>query len=325
MERKEFLKRGLFGTALAFIGSTISNSVKALEGLGNSQYRGVEGVLSPTNTHMVGNGFKVMNYFPNGKGFEERMSPFFLLDFNAEVDFPPSDLSQGVGVHPHRGIETITFAYKGAVEHHDSKGNHGIIHPGDVQWMTAGGGVLHKEYHEQTFNRTGGAFEMLQLWINLPKAHKMTPAKYQSIAHKVKPKKVLPNNMGTVHVVAGEFEGVKGIANTYSPIHMLDMHLNGGAELRFNLPSNYNTGILVVDGAVNVNGSAAPENHYVQLKNEGGEIHITVQRKCILMVLSGEPLNEPYVSYGPFVMNTQEEIHEAINDYKQGKFGFLAD
>lgn len=325
MERKEFLQRGLLGTALAFIGSTFRNTAKAAERLDNAGRRGVEGVLSPTNTHMVGNGFKVMNYFPNGKGFEERMSPFFLLDFNAEVNFPPSELSHGVGVHPHRGIETITFAYKGAVEHHDSKGNHGVINPGDVQWMTAGDGVLHKEYHEQTFNRSGGAFEMLQLWINLPKAHKRTPAKYQSILHTDKPRKELPGGMGTVHVVAGEFQGVKGIASTFSPVHMLDMHLNAGAELSFELPAHYNSGILVVDGAVTVNGSAAPENHYVQLKNEAGAIQLSVQRKCILMVLSGEPLNEPYVSYGPFVMNTEDEIREAITDYQQGKFGYLAD
>jgi len=332
MERKEFLHRGLLGTALAFIGGALNGTAKAMESLATGGQpaspaggRGVEGVFSPTNTHMVGNGFKVMNYFPNGKGFEERMSPFFLLDFNAEVDFPPSELSQGVGVHPHRGIETITFAYKGSVEHHDSKGNHGIIHPGDVQWMTAGGGVLHKEYHEQTFNRTGGAFEMLQLWINLPKKHKMVPAKYQSIVHAKKPKVELPDHQGTIHVVAGEYEGVKGIANAYSPIHMYDMHLNKGADFSFELPGQYNTGVLVVDGAVHVNGVAGPENHYVQLKNEGGTIRIQAERKCILLVLSGEPLNEPYVNYGPFVMNTDEEIREAIEDYKAGKFGFLAD
>jgi redox-sensitive bicupin YhaK (pirin superfamily) len=332
MERKEFLKRGILGTALAFIGGALSSSAKAVENLATAGQpaspaggRGVEGVLSPTNSHMVGNGFKVMNYFPNGKGFEERMSPFFLLDFNAEVNFPPSDISQGVGVHPHRGIETITFAYKGSVEHHDSKGNHGVINPGDVQWMTAGGGVLHKEYHEQTFNQTGGAFEMLQLWINLPAKHKRVPAKYQSILHSKKPKVVLPNDSGTVHVVAGEYDGVKGIASAYSPIHMYDMHLKAGADVNFELPANYNTGILVVDGAITVNGVACPENHYVQLKNEGGTIRIQAARKCILLVLSGEPLNEPYVNYGPFVMNTEEEIHEAIEDYKAGKFGFLAD
>lgn len=325
MERKEFLQRGILGTALAFIGGALSSSAKAVENLASAGTRGVEGVLPPANTHMVGNGFKVMNFFPNGRGFEERMSPFFLLDFNAEVNFPPSDLDRGVGVHPHRGIETITFAYKGSVEHHDSKGNHGIIHPGDIQWMTAGGGVLHKEYHEQTFNRSGGAFEMLQLWINLPKKHKRVPAKYQSIAHAKKPKVPLPKGQGTVHVVAGEYNGVKGVASAYSPIHMYDMHLNAGADFSFELPGHFNSGILVVDGAVKVNGTAAPENHYVQLKNEAGSIRIQVERKALLLVLSGEPLNEPYVSYGPFVMNTEDEIRECIEDYKAGKFGFLAD
>ncbi len=298
---------------------------KSVESLVNTGLRGIEGVLPPTNTHMVGNGFKVMNFFPNGRGFEERMSPFFLLDFNAEVNFPPSEISRGVGVHPHRGIETITFAYKGSVEHHDSKGNHGVINPGDVQWMTAGGGVLHKEYHEQTYNRTGGAFEMLQLWINLPKKYKMTPAKYQSILHARKPKVKLPGNNGKVYVVAGDFHGTKGIASTFSPIHIYDIHLNDGGECKFVLPANFNSGILVVDGAININNKDVQENHYVQLKNESGDIQIKAKKKTILIVLSGEPLNEPYVSYGPFVMNTEEEIKQAIEDYNNGKFGFLKD
>jgi redox-sensitive bicupin YhaK (pirin superfamily) len=268
-----------------------------------------------------GAGVKLRRAF--GFGDTDETDPFLLFDdFRNER---PDDYLAGFPWHPHRGIETITFAYKGSVEHHDSKGNHGVINPGDVQWMTAGGGVLHKEYHEQTFNRTGGAFEMLQLWINLPAKHKRVPAKYQSILHSKKPKVVLPNDAGTVHVVAGEYEGVKGIANAYSPIHMYDMHLKAGADVGFELPANYNTGILVVDGAITVNGVAGPENHYVQLKNEGGTIRIQAARKCILLVLSGEPLNEPYVNYGPFVMNTEEEIHEAIEDYKAGKFGFLAD
>ncbi len=325
MERKEFIKKGIFASVLAYISSALGNTVKAAGKIANSQYRGVEGVLSPTNTHMVGNGFKVMNFFPNGKGFEERMSPFFLLDFNAEVSYPPSEISRGVGVHPHRGIETITFAYKGGVEHHDSKGNHGIIGPGDIQWMTAGGGVLHKEYQEQTYLKTGGAFEMLQLWINLPREHKMTPAKYQSIVHTSKPKIDLPGGTGTVYVVAGEYEGKKGIASTFSPVHMYDIHLEHNADFSFTLPGTFNSGILVIDGAVAVNGHDVAENHYVQLKNESGEIHIKAKSKSILLVLSGQPLNEPYVSYGPFVMNTQEEIKQAIDDYNAGKFGFLKD
>jgi hypothetical protein len=325
MERKDFIRKGFFAGALAWANAALGTPIKAAASMSKSNYRGVEAVLAPANTHMVGNGFKVMNYFPNGGGFEERMSPFFLLDFNAEVNYPPSELSRGVGVHPHRGIETITFAYKGAVEHHDSKGNHGIIKAGDIQWMTAGGGVLHKEYHEQTYTRAGGAFEMLQLWINLPKKHKMTPAKYQSITHSEKPAVHLPNGMGTVYVVAGEYHDTKGIASTFSPVHMYDMHLNAHADFSFKLPGNFNTGILIVDGAITVNDHSAPENNYVQLKNEDGEIHITTSEKCTLLVLSGEPLNEPYVNYGPFVMNTEQEIHEAIADYNAGKFGFLAD
>ena len=331
MDRKKFIKTSLLSSLLAFTGISVAAITRKNEDEIEDKkserdgLRGVEMVCSPTNTHMVGNGFKVMNFYPNGKGFEERMSPFFLLDFNAEVNFPASDIAHGVGVHPHRGIETITFAYKGAVAHHDSAGNSGVINPGDVQWMTAGGGVLHKEYHEQTFNQKGGAFEMLQLWINLPKAHKMTPAKYQGITHAEKPKVELPDGQGTVFVVAGEYNGVSGIATTFSPVHLYDMHLKKDAKVSFELPENFNSGLLVVDGDIEVNGKKVPENHYVQLANEKGAIEIKVNRNALVMVLSGEPLNEPYVSYGPFVMNTEQEIREAIEDYKAGKFGFLAD
>ena len=324
MKRKDFIKAGTFAGLSAMFSNTFGNVFREKTGsFSDSKYRGVEGVWSPTNTHMVGNGFKVMNFFPNGKGFEERMSPFFLLDFNAEVNFPPSEISRGVGVHPHRGIETITFAYKGGVEHHDSKGNHGIINPGDVQWMTAGGGVLHKEYHEQTYSKSGGAFEMLQLWINLPKKHKMTEAKYQSIEHATKPEVKLPDNKGSVYVIAGDYKGTKGVATTFSPINIYDIHLNEKGDCNFTVPEDFNTGILVIDGAVTINGKEVAENHYAQLKNEAGEIQITASKKTILLVLSGQPLNEPYVSYGPFVMNTEAEIKQAIEDYNNGKFGFL--
>lgn len=325
MNRKDFLKKGVLSTLFLGISSGVSNMLKAASGAGG-RYRGVEGVLSPANTHMVGDGFRVMNFYPNGRGFEERMSPFFLLDFNAETNFPPSEISRGVGVHPHRGIETITFAYKGSVAHHDSAGNSGVINPGDVQWMTAGGGVLHKEYHEKSFDRTGGAFEMVQLWINLPKKHKFAAAKYQSIRHQKKPKVDLPGGMGTVHVVAGEYQGIEGIARAFSPVNIYDIHLNAGADFSFSLPGGFNSGILLIDGEMTVNEQHhVPENHYVQFKNEAGEIRIRASKKSILLVLSGEPLNEPYVGYGPFVMNTEEEIRQAIEDYNAGKFGFLAD
>lgn len=326
MNRKEFIKKGTLSAFFLGVSSSLTNLLAKTASPPPDQYRGVEGVYPPTNTHMVGDGFKVMNFFPNGRGFEQRMSPFFLLDFNAEVNFPPSEISRGVGVHPHRGIETITFAYKGSVAHHDSAGNSGVINPGDVQWMTAGGGVLHKEYHEKNFDKQGGAFEMVQLWINLPKKHKMVPAKYQSILHKDKPKVDLPANAGSVHVVAGQYKGLKGIASAYSPVHIYDFHLNPNGVVDFVMPGNYNTGILVVDGSITVNKFInVPENNWVQLKNEPGEIHIKANSKTILLVLSGEDLNEPFVNYGPFVMNTEDEIHQAIADYNAGKFGFLAD
>jgi redox-sensitive bicupin YhaK (pirin superfamily) len=323
MERRNFIKKSVFGGLML---SAFASIGKVFGSIAQGKFRGVEGVLSPSNTHMVGNGFKVMNYFPNGKGIEERMSPFYLLDFNAEVTYPPSEISRGVGVHPHRGIETITIAYKGSVQHHDSAGNTGIINPGDVQWMTAGGGVLHKEYHEREFGKRGGTFEMIQLWINLPQKYKMTPAKYQSILHEHKGKVDLANNAGTLHIVAGEYAGVKGPAKTFSPVHIYDIHINNGGEMEFSLPSGFNSGLLVIDGDILVNEqSKVAENHYLQFKNEGGEIKIKANRKSIILVLSGEPLNEPYVGYGPFVMNTEEEIHQAVKDYNEGKFGFLAD
>lgn len=325
MKRRNFIKNTALGGFMLTGFSSFGKLFNTTKEQANS-YRGVEGVLSPSNTHMVGNGFKVMNFFPNGKGIEERMSPFFLLDFNAEVNFPPSEISRGVGVHPHRGIETITIAYKGSVEHHDSAGNTGIINPGDVQWMTAGGGVLHKEYHERDFDKRGGAFEMIQLWINLPKKYKMTPAKYQSILHAQKGKVELENNAGALHVIAGEYNGVKGPASTFSPVHIYDIHLEAEGVVSFTMPENFNTGVLIIDGSAEINEfHKVPENHYVQFKNEGGAIRIKATKKAIVLVLSGEPLNEPFVGYGPFVMNTEEEIHQAIKDYNDGKFGFLKD
>jgi redox-sensitive bicupin YhaK (pirin superfamily) len=187
------------------------------------------------------------------------MPPFFLLDYNAEVNFPPSDISQGVGVHPHRGIETVTFAYKGSIEHHDSMGNHGIIGPGDIQWMTIGGGLLQKEYHEQTFNRSGGAFEMIQSWINLPKKHKMTPDKTPSIVHADKPRIELKDHGGFVYVIAGEMNGHKGIASTFSLIKMYDIHLNVNEQVEFEVPAHYNSSMLLVEGEIQVNGQTVGE------------------------------------------------------------------
>lgn len=247
-----------------------------------------------------------------------------MLDFNAEYDFDPSETLLGVGVHPHKGFETVTIAYKGSVAHHDSAGNSGVIHPGDVQWMTAGAGILHKEYHEQEFNRTGGPFEMVQLWVNLPKKDKLTPARYQPIL-KEKIKRIdLPGEQGLVNVIAGNFNGAVGTADTFSPVNLFDIKLRTGGRVGFSLNQDYNTAILLINGSAQVNGEVAIEHSLILFKNEGEEISITALTDCVLLVLSGEDLNEPIASYGPFVMNTQEEIRESIQEFRSGKFGILA-
>ncbi len=291
-----------------------------------NKFRTIEEVLQPTPAHMVGDGFRVVNFTPGGKSISRRMSPFFLLDYNVEVEFPGTDKPRGVGVHPHRGFETVTIAYKGSVAHHDSAGNSGVIYPGDVQWMTAGSGVLHKEYHEKEFAKKGGAFHMIQLWVNLPRQYKMTAPAYQAILHTDKGKVDLPDNAGSVFVIAGEYAGIKGPAKTFSPVQMFDIRLNAGGKTVFNLPGTYNTGILVVEGEVKINGDrSVPVNNYVQFANEEGEIAIVAGKEAKILLLSGEPINEPVAAYGPFVMNTVEDIQQAIDDFNRGKFGHLED
>lgn len=276
----------------------------------------------PSQPGMVGDGFRVFNYIP--RVIDQRsMSPFLMLDFNAEYDFGPSEKVRGVEVHPHKGFETVTIAYKGSVAHHDSTGNSGVINPGDVQWMTAGGGILHKEYHEQNFSRRGGPFEMVQLWVNLPKKHKATPAHYQAITADQMGKVELPDNRGVVNVIAGEFNNVKGPAATYSPVNLFDIKMKKGGDVTTTLPAAYNTALLVVNGSIEVNGEKVPEHGFVLFENEGEEITIQALEDSVVLVLSGEPINEPIASYGPFVMNTQEEIYDAIREFQSGKFGVL--
>lgn len=285
----------------------------------------IEAVLPPPPANMVGDGFRVHNFFPNGYRIQRRTSPFFLLDYNSPVEFPATDRPRGVGVHPHRGFETVTIAYQGHVAHHDSAGNSGVIDPGDVQWMTAGSGVLHKEYHEEAFSRSGGPFQMVQLWVNLPAKDKMTAPRYQGIRHADKGMLTLPEGAGTMHVIAGNYRGAQGPAHTFSPIEMYDVRLHARGVLDLDLPAAYNTGILVVQGAVTVNGEAAAADHFVLFKNEGTSIHVEAGGESILLVLSGEPINEPIAHYGPFLMNTPEQVQQAIADFGTGKFGVLED
>jgi redox-sensitive bicupin YhaK (pirin superfamily) len=280
--------------------------------------------LRPENPGMVGDGFRVYNYFPGGNRIQKRVSPFLLLDFNAEYVFPPSETVRGVDVHPHKGFETVTIAYKGSVAHHDSTGNSGIIRPGDVQWMTAGAGILHKEYHELEFSKQGGPFEMIQLWVNLPKKDKLAKPKYQAITSSQMGKVQLPDNGGMVNVIAGRFENVKGPASTFSPINLFDVHMNKGGRLSTSIPESQNTLLLVIRGGVEVNGEKAPLHSLVLFKNQGEEIEINANEESVLLLLSGGPIDEPIAQYGPFVMNTQQEILEAIQEFQTGKFGELA-
>lgn len=287
----------------------------------------IQQILTPPPPHMVGDGFRVHNFFPGGYNMGmQRMSPFFLMDYNAKIEFPPKNTPRGVGVHPHRGFETVTLAYKGRIAHHDSSGNSGVIAEGDVQWMTAGSGVLHKEYHETEFSKQGGAFQMVQLWVNLPAKDKMTAPKYQAIMHSQMGVYELPDNKGVVEVVAGEFEGVKGPAFTFTPMHMYNLRLNQGAKIKLTFPQHYNTGILVLEGSVRVNDSeVAPTDNFILFRNEGTDIMLEASEDALLLALSGEPINEPIVPYGPFLMNTKEEIVQAYNDLNAGKFGVLED
>lgn len=287
--------------------------------------RTLEKVLPPPPAHMVGDGFKVHNFFPGGSGIaSRRMSPFFLLDYGAKTHIPPGDRPRGVGAHPHRGFETVTVAYHGSVAHHDSAGNRGVIGPGDVQWMTAGSGVLHKEYHEEAFSRAGGTMQMAQIWVNLPAAYKMTAPRYQELTRRGMGLHELPDGSGQVEVIAGEFGGAKGPAATFTPIHLYNVRLKSGAAIELPLPESFNAGILVVEGSLVFEGSEkAPADHFVLLGNDGDAVSVKADQDSVFLVLAGEPIDEPLAAYGPFLMNTQREIMQAIEDFNGGRFGSL--
>jgi hypothetical protein len=254
------------------------------------------------------------------------MSPFFLLDYGSKWLVPPSDTPKGVGVHPHRGFETVTIAYHGKVAHHDSAGNSGVIGEGDVQWMTAGAGVLHKEFHEKEFSRNGGIFQMVQLWVNLPAKDKMTNAKYQAIENKDMTRVLLDDGKSIVEIIAGEYKGKKGPAFTFSPVNLFNAKLIKGAKAGFSFEKNFNTGMLVIEGEIKINNlKTATENQFVLFFFDGEDIVIEAIEPSIVLVLSGKPIHEPIASYGPFVMNTEAEIRKAYEDFNNGKFGYLED
>jgi len=271
------------------------------------------------HTHWVGDGFRVNNYFPSGKDLLKRFSPFIMMDYAAPFEFAPSHKPRGVGAHPHRGFETVSLAFEGAVEHHDNKGNHGIIYPGDVQWMTAGSGLLHREYIEKEFNQTGGRMHFVQLWVNLPKQHKMTSPKYQSIT-KAEMGHYVDYGI-TASVLAGELKGIQGPASTFTPMNIYTLSLDKAATIKLEEPKHHHVGMLVLAGELKIQGQSYHAKDFILFKEEAGSIQLDAITEAKLLVLSGEPIDEPIVAYGPFVMNTMEEIQQAHQDYHAGKFG----
>ncbi|MDK0684620.1 pirin family protein [Clostridium perfringens] len=287
------------------------------------KFRTIENIFKAPEPHMVGDGFRVSQYIPTGIKSMERLSPFLLLDYNAPYYFKPSETRLGVGAHPHRGFETVTIAYNGKVEHHDNKGNHGIIGPGDVQWMTAASGIMHKEYHETEFSKNGGIFHMVQLWVNLPKDKKMIAPKYQPLLKEEMGVLKLNNDKGEISIIAGEVNGVKGPANTFTNINLYNINLKNYGNTTLSEPKNFNTAILILKGEAKVNeDKICKEGDFMVFDNVEGEILLeSLTEESLFLVLSGEPINEPVVSHGPFVMNTLGEILDAYEDFRNNKFG----
>ena len=289
--------------------------------------RNIETILPPPPVHFVGDGFRVHNFIPGVHPLSmARMDPFILLDYNSRYYFPPTDEPRGVGVHPHRGFETVSIAYKGRIAHHDSFGNSGVIGEGDVQWMTASSGLLHKEYHENEFARAGGDFHMVQLWVNLPAEDKMSPPKYQPITNDQMGKHLLPDGGGIIEVIAGEYGGTPGPASTFTPMALMNAKMNAGGSATFEFPEYFNTALLVVEGSILINGTeTVPADHFALFKNDGEGFTMEATENAIVLIMSGEPILEPIIAHGPFVMNTKTEIYQAFEDVEKGKFGRLED
>jgi quercetin 2,3-dioxygenase len=290
-----------------------------------SETKQVLGVFGPGSTHWVGDGFHVRNMFPSN-GVEDAISPFLMLDYAGPSKFTPTQNPRGVDEHPHRGFETVTIAYQGSVDHRDSAGNSGTIAPGEVQWMTAASGVVHEEKHQRDFARQGGVFEMIQLWVNLPKKYKMSRPKYQTLLKSQIPVIQLDGKESYARVIAGELQGAKGPAKTFTPVELFDVRLVAGARAQLQIPAGHNAGIVLLRGDVRVNSEyqLSGEARLALLSPEGDRFTIEAAKDSVLLVVGGEPINEPVASYGPFVMNTQEEIVQALHDYREGKMGHLS-
>jgi len=274
--------------------------------------------------HWVGDGFPVRTlFFYQDLGKE--MSPFLMLDFAGPKQFPATTERKGVGSHPHRGFETVTFVYEGEVEHKDSTGQGGVIGPGEVQWMTAGAGILHEEFHSTAFAQAGGVLQMIQLWVNLPAQDKMTSPGYQPILRQQIPELALADGSGTARVIAGSFGGETGPARTFTPMQVVDLKLKKGAALAIPVPAGWSAGLVVLHGAVQAqDGAVATDAQMLMYEHAGQDIAVQVLEDSVALLLCGEPIDEPISGHGPFVMNTKSEISQAIEDFNSGRFGRIA-
>ncbi len=276
---------------------------------------------APETTHWVGDGFPVRTLFSH-REHGESVSPFILLDYAGPTDFPPTAHRRGVGAHPHRGFETVTIVFDGEVAHRDSTGAGGLIGPGDAQWMTAGAGILHEEFHSEAFAHSGGRLEIAQLWVNLPASLKMTPARYQTLLDADIPRVDLPGDRGLVRVIAGEYGGAIGPARTATPMNVWDVRIDEGETAAFSLPEGHNLVVSVLDGPIVINGEGhVRAGETVLFERFGGEVIFAAQADAKMLLLSGAPIDEPVAQEGPFVMNTREELQQAIDDYRAGRFG----
>lgn len=281
------------------------------------------GVYSAPRPHWVGDGFPVRSLF-SYDSHGRHMSPFLLLDYAGPAKFEPTAKPRGVGQHPHRGFETVTIVYDGEVEHRDSTGAGGKIGPGDVQWMTAASGILHEEFHSHDFTRTGGTLKMVQLWVNLPAKDKLAAPGYQTLLDAEIPSVALPDGAGSVRVIAGRYGGGRGPARTFTPMDVWDMRLSQGGISQFEVEAGRTLALIVLDGAINVNGQDVREAQMVMLDPDGQGLEVRADTDAVVLLLSGEPIDEPIVGYGPFVMNSEDEIAQAVADFNRGQFGQIA-
>lgn len=290
----------------------------------NMKETGQVKVYQPGSQHVVGDGFHVRNLFPSND-LDRELSPFIMLDYAGPTFYPATDTPRGVGEHPHRGFETVTILYQGRVAHRDSAGNSGVIGPGDVQWMTAASGIVHEELHEKDWAKRGGTLQAIQLWVNLPKASKMSAPGYQTIVNEQIPVVELDRGAGSLRVIAGSVQGTKGPARSFTPIELYDLRLHAGHSTPLQIPAGYNVGLLVLSGRASLGEShQIAEAELAVFRSTGRPMTISAEEEATILVMAGEGIDEPVARYGPFVMNTKAELIQAVNDYQAGKMGHLS-